>query len=121
MYFLQICIETKNRDDRRKIYDSIYKRSYVYTVKPLQCSKSLFELVFIFVHFSQKLLHFDTTEGSRLMRTSLLRISLLRFSTKSINLPYANLCLMLWAIQRSYKRSLNEAFCVLQIYFRISL
>ena len=37
------------------------------------------------------------TEGSRLIRISLLRISLLRFF-KKIHLPYANLCLMLWAI-----------------------
>ena len=34
------------------------------------------------------------TEGSRLMQISLLRISLLKFFKKSINLPYANLCLI---------------------------
>ena len=41
---------------------------------------------------------YRSTGSSCLMQISLLQISLLRFFKKSINLPYANLCLMLWAI-----------------------
>ena len=41
---------------------------------------------------------FEIAEGSRVMRISLLPISYCDFSKKSINLPYANLYLMLWDI-----------------------